>query len=115
MLVIGVFAMVLHLLAGTGLAMAQPAAKGGAAGFVPSVCGSHAAQPVAPATPSEKPSGGNHDCCKLCAAGAPVAAPAHDLAILPRTPVAIRHTNFTTVVTPAPSSAHSPRGPPALG
>jgi hypothetical protein len=112
MFVVGLFAMLLHLLAGAGLVRAGAS---GNAGFVPGICGNHATPetrtPHAPAG-----SIGNHDCCKLCAAGAPPILFSSAIAVSPA-PTLVMQQEKPASATPnrQPASAHRPRGPPAVG
>lgn len=109
MLVVGMFAMLLHLLAGTGLVRAGIANDGG---FVPQVCSSHG---VASPGTQHFPGGGqvSHDCCKLCAAGAPPILSGTTAAVLPAPTFVTRQANLEEVTQgQAPPSANRPRGPP---
>ncbi len=110
MLVVGVFAMLLHLLAGTGLVRAGIASD---SGFVPQVCGSHGvANPGAQQAPADTQ--GSHDCCKLCAAGAPLVLSGTTTAVAPAPTFVTRQANPDSATRgQAQASAHRPRGPPA--
>lgn len=107
MLVIGLFAMLLHLLAGSGVVRAGVA---GHQDFVPEVCSSHG--PIKPGVPLDSSRGG-HDCCKLCAAGAPPmlsavpSAAGQTLTLIGR--IAQAESDAPGSM---PASAHRPRGPP---
>ncbi|MBI5899244.1 MAG: hypothetical protein HZB40_08470 [Rhodocyclales bacterium] len=112
MLVVGVFAMLLHLLAGTGLVRASLAEDGG---FTPKICGNHGlAGAGTQQTPADTQAG--HDCCKFCAAGAPPILSGATIAVAPAptfvTPLANPETASQGC---SQASAHRPRGPPALG
>ena len=116
LLVLGLLAVALHALAGTGLLRAGSTA-GKVGSFAADVCTSHGVLTVDPALiggDSSPPAAGAHDCCKLCAAGAPLLvadmatgvplapsfATLHDSPIFARPTLAVR-------------TAHPPRGPPA--
>lgn len=109
MLVIGLFAMFLHVLAGSGLVRAGVA---GAEGFVPDVCSSHGS--IKPGTGGNLPQG-KHDCCKLCAAGAPPMLPTTAIAAGPVRAL-VGPIAQTESATPGsmPAAAHRPRGPPGV-
>lgn len=115
LLLLGVLAVFLHALAGTGL-MAPATAAGKGASYAAEVCTSHGLVKLDPGqmpTGGSQPDSGMHDCCKLCAAGGPLlaadipagVAPAPTFAILQAAPAAARPT-------PAAWTAHAPRGPP---
>jgi len=108
MLIAGVMAMLLHLLTGAGLVRAGiPDARG----FVPELCTNHGiAQPGAT---NKLPQAG-HDCCELCAAGAPPMLPASATAVSPApTLVDLLARKEAAAPNAAFTSAHRPRGPPA--
>ena len=107
LLLVGLFATLLHLLAGSGMVRAGVA---GPDGFVPDVCSSHGG--VKPGTADDLPQGG-HDCCKLCAAGGPplLAATAVAAALTPTWFGWVAHAE-SEAPNVAPASTHRPRGPP---
>lgn len=116
LLFLGVLAVVLHALAGTGL-MASATAAGKEASFAAEVCTSHGLVKLdraqAPAG-SSQPDSGMHDCCKLCAAGGPLLAADIPAGVAPAPTFAIaRAAPAATSPTPAAWTAHSPRAPPA--
>lgn len=116
LLALGLLAVALHVMAGTGLMRAAPSV-GGDGTFVAELCTSHGGQGALPRVPggSSSPASGTHDCCKLCAASSPLLAaasipavpPAPTFASAPALPAFVR-------VTPDIRSAHHPRGPPAI-
>lgn len=112
MLYVGLLAMLLHLLADTGLVRAGMA---GAGGFVPDVCSNDVmAKAGAVRIPPDDAPQGSHHCCTLGAAtGAPM---------LPATAIAVVsaptfRAGAQTPASAAPKSTlaagHRPRGPPA--
>lgn len=114
LLALGLLAMALHMLAGSGLLRA--AADGGDS-FVAAVCTSHGliqASSAPAAGDSSAPAAGVHDCCKLCAASAQLLA-ANDAAAVPPAPTFIARQRFPAFAPPTPAvrTAHAPRGPPA--
>ncbi|WP_310450690.1 DUF2946 family protein [Sulfuritalea sp.] len=115
LLTLGLLAMVLHLLAGSGLVRAS---MGSGDGFVADLCTSHGVfQAAAAQTPDggSAPTGAVHDCCKSCAAGGPLLVTTVAIAVAPApTFTAPPPSAAFARPTPARWSAHSPRGPPAL-
>ena len=116
LLVLGLLAVALHALAGTGLMRAGSTAGNGPS-FAAEVCTSHGLLTVDPAQTrgdSSQPATGVHDCCKLCAAGAPllVANLAAGAALAP-TFAASHDSPASARPPPAVRTAHPPRGPPA--
>ena len=116
LLALGLLAVALHVLAGSGL-MRMGGAAGEADRFVAELCTSHGVLPAASLqTPGEgsAPAGAVHDCCKLCAAGAPLLAAEMAVGVPPAptlaAPPLARDSAQRTLVVRA---AHPPRGPPA--
>lgn len=114
LLALGLLAMALHLVAGSGMARAT-AAQGGKGGFLTELCTSHGVVKLDLGQPGGKlPAGEFHDCCTLCAAGAPLLAPGHGLAVAPAPTFHIMQDWRRLAPRPhAPLTAHAPRGPPA--
>ncbi|MDP2135570.1 MAG: hypothetical protein Q8J99_18365 [Sulfuritalea sp.] len=115
-LALAVLAMVLHLLAGSG--WLRPAAAAGSSDrFVAELCTTHgliAAE--APSVPADRPhpAGASHDCCKLCAAGGSLLVAGFAVAVAPApTFAALFDPGIYLRSSPAPWTAHAPRGPPA--
>ena len=111
MWVVGLFAMPLHLLAGSG---SVRAGMSSADKFIPDACGSHGmfSRGATPGEPASAPSGG-HDCCLLCAAGAPPMASALAIAVTLAPTLRTRHVQALPVVPRSLfAAAHRPRGPP---
>lgn len=114
LLALGLLAMALHLVAGSGMTRAA-AGQGGKGGFLTELCTSHGVVKLDLGQGGGKvPAGEVHDCCTLCAAGAPLLAPGHGLAVSPAptfgaAPIWRRLAQRTHV----PLTAHAPRGPPA--
>ncbi len=107
MLAVGLFAILLHLLAGAGGPLAG---THGNQGFHPDVCGSQGIS--GPGTMGDLPHD-SHDCCELCAAGAPLVLPAAKIAVAPApTLAALPARPLSAVPTIAETSSHPPRGPP---
>ena len=114
LLVLGMLAMALHLLAGSGMARAA-VTDGGKGGIVTELCTSHGLVRVDLAQDrGSAPVGEPHDCYTLCAAGAPLLAPGHGIAVSPApTFHATRDWPRRAPRPHAPLTAHAPRGPPA--
>lgn len=116
LLVLGVLAMVLHALAGTGwVASATAAAKD--ASFAAEVCTSHG---LVKLDPAQAPAGGSqpdtgvHDCCKLCASGGPLLAVDIPAGVAPAPTFSCAQASPAAAPPmPAVRGAHAPRGPPA--
>jgi hypothetical protein len=113
LLVLGVLAIALHLLAGSGW---PRAARGDGESFVALLCTSHGLVRVGAASAADGesvPARAAHDCCKLCAAGGPLLA-ADIAAAVPPAPTFILRQDALAFAQPAPAlwSAHAPRGPP---
>ena len=116
LLTLGLLAMALHLLAGSGLIRAASAAGSGNE-FVAELCTSHGlVQGGALQTPdgSSAPASGVHDCCKSCAAGGPLLTAGLAAAVAPA-PTFTPWQGTAALVHPMPAArtAHAPRGPPA--
>ena len=116
LLVLGLLAMSLHVLAGTG-SLRGIAATGNGGRFAAELCTSHGLLTVDPAQTrgdSSQPATGVHDCCKLCAAGAPLLV-ADMAARVPLVPTFAAPHDSPTSARPRPAvrTAHPPRGPPA--
>lgn len=120
LLVLGVFAVFMHTLAGMGL-MGSHAGSDGK--FVAGIC---TALGISNASAIQSPLGdlagpqpandkGNvHDCCKLCVASSPLLLASASLAV---SPAPTFHAIFAAPLPARPASfawtAHPPRGPPA--
>lgn len=116
LLFLGLLAVVLHGLAGTGLVRAS-ASTGSGDSFVAEVCTSHGLSRLDPAQTrgdSSQPASGAHDCCKLCATGGPLLTADLAPGVAPAPAVATPH-DPPPVARPtlAVRTAHRPRGPPA--
>ena len=118
LLALGLLAVALHALAGTGL-MRAGAVAGSGDRFVAEVCTSHGLAKPDPSRTGggdSSPATGMHDCCKLCAAGAPVLAAGIGIGVPPAPTFSIRGAaDGSAHPTLAVRTAHSPRGPPARG
>ena len=114
LLAVGLLAMVLHLVAGSGMVRAAAAqtVKGAISG---ELCTSHGVVRFDLGRDgSEVPSGEVHDCCTLCAAGAPLLAPGDSPAVAPAPTFRITQDSRRFVPrSHLPLTAHAPRGPPA--
>ena len=112
LLAIGLFAMAMQTLGGIGI-MPRSSAAGG---FYAEICSSKGVGRVAAVLPAGKthaPDSGHQDCCKLCAASAPLLLA--DLAIgVPPAPTFRGMSAGNLVSRPSAQAwwAHSPRGPP---
>lgn len=108
LLLVGLLAIILHLIIGTGLVRAGvPDARG----FVPELCSKHGL--VNPGSTDKLP-GDGHDCCKLCAAGLPPLLPVSTIELpYPSSYIDAGARHATAAPTAAFASAHRPRGPPA--
>jgi hypothetical protein len=116
LLAIGLLAVALHALAGTGL-MRTSAVAGSGDRFVAEVCTSHGLATLDPSqtgSGDSSPATGMHDCCKLCAAGAPLLIAGIGIAVSPA-PTFIPGNDSPNSAPPtlAVRTAHPPRGPPA--
>ncbi|MBI5791940.1 MAG: DUF2946 family protein [Rhodocyclales bacterium] len=113
LLALGLLAMALHLVAGSAMARAA-AAQGGKGGFVTELCTSHGVVRLDLGQSGGKsPAGEFHDCCTLCAAGAPLLAAGHGSAVAPApTFHATQDWRRFAPRLPAPLAFHAPRGPP---
>lgn len=113
---IGLLAVALHVLAGTGL-LRSSADTGKGVGFAAELCTSHgvvAADPAQTSGGGSPPDTGSHDCCKLCAAGGPLLAAELAAGVPPAPTFAARQVSlFSARPTQAAWTAHPPRGPPA--
>jgi hypothetical protein len=118
LLAIGLLAVALHALAGTGL-MRTSAVAGSSDRFVAEVCTSHGLttlDPLQTGSDDSVPATGMHDCCKLCAAGAPALAADIEIGVPPAPTFSIRNASDSSAhPTLAVWTAHPPRGPPARG
>lgn len=118
LLALGLLAVALHVLAGTGL-MRASAVTGGGDRFVAEVCTSHGLAKLDPSQTGggdSSPASGMHDCCKLCAAGAPALAAGIEIGVPPAPTFSIRSTADSSAHPAlAVRTAHPPRGPPARG
>lgn len=118
LLALGLLAVALHALAGTGL-MRSGVVAGSSDRFVAEVCTSHGLSTPDPAQAGNggsSPATGMHDCCKLCAAGAPVLAADIGIDVAPGPAFSIRSAaDGSSHPALAVRTAHPPRGPPALG
>lgn len=113
MLALGLLAMALHLLAGTGWSRAAAADRAGGR-FVAEVCGSHGVLQAAPAqVPGSPMPQGGHDCCTLCAAGAPLLTADMAIGVPPAPTLGGDHaTPVATFSIAIVRGAHPARGPP---
>ena len=116
LLAIGLLAVALHALAGTGL-MRTSAVAGSGDRFVAEVCTSHGLATLDPSqtgSGDSSPATGMHDCCKLCAAGAPLLIAGIGIAVSPApTFIPGNDSPNSAPTTLAVRTAHPPRGPPA--
>lgn len=115
LLFLGLLAVMLHAVAGTGYLM--PGANSGAAAFAGEVCTSHGlVKPdLAQAdTGDSQPDTAAHDCCKQCATSGPLLALESGIAVSPA-PTFGATLNRYTQAHPAlvAWTAHPPRGPPS--
>ena len=116
LLALGLLAVALQALGGTGL-LRPGASAGTGEKFAAEVCTSHG---VVKAAAAQLPGAGSqpatdaHDCCKLCAAGAPLLIAGIGIAVSPA-PTFIPGTDSPNSAPPtlAVRTAHPPRGPPA--
>lgn len=113
LLFLGVLAVTLHALAGTGL---MSAGARGDVRFAAEVCTSHGVvigTPMRAMDGSSPPDTPSHDCCKLCAGGGPLLT----AGLAPGVPPAPTFADFHDMraaaePTPAVRALHPPRGPP---
>lgn len=116
LLILGVLAVALHALAGTGL-MRSGANSGSGQGFVAEVCTSHGVQKpdlASAANGQSQPGSAGHDCCKLCAAGGPLLAAGDRIGVSPAPTLHVLHATHPPARPAAVAwTAHPPRGPPA--
>ena len=113
LLAIGLFAMAMQAMGGSGL-MPRMAAGGG---FQVEICTSKGVSKFAAASQSGRtslPDSGHQDCCTLCAASAPL-LPADGAIGVPPAPTFRGDLAVPSSPRPAASAwlAHPPRGPPA--
>jgi hypothetical protein len=115
LLALGLLAMALHLVAGSGMTRAAPA-LGGNGGFLTELCTSHGVVKMDLGQSGGKvPAGEAHDCCTLCAAGAPLLAAGHDPAVAPAPTFHAAQDWRSRAPRPhAPRTAQAPRGPPVM-
>jgi len=116
LLALGLLAVALQALAGTGLLRPGTSAGIGEK-FAAEVCTSHGVVKLDPAQTgdgSSLPATGLHDCCKLCAAGAPLLIAGIGIGV-PPAPTFIPGNDSPDSAPPtlAVRTAHPPRGPPA--
>jgi len=116
LLTLGLLAMALHLLAGSGLVRAASPAGGGD-GFVAELCTSHGVIQLDASRNSSdgsRPASVTHDCCKLCAAGGPLLNADSTAGVAPAPTFTTPGASYLHV-RPAlvARTAHPPRGPPA--
>ena len=116
LLVLGLLAVALHVLVGTGLMRTSVTAARGDT-FAADVCTGHGLL-KADSSPnpgdSSQPASGVHDCCKLCAAGAPLLVATIEIgAALAPTFATAHDAPSAARPTLASRTAHPPRGPPA--
>ena len=111
---LGLLAVALHLLAGSGMARAA-VTDGGKGGIVTELCTSHGVLKVDLGQDGgSAPAGELHDCCTLCAAGAPLLAAGNGLAVSPAPTFHAAPNRRPQARRPHPPlTAHAPRGPPA--
>ena len=116
LLTLGLLAVSLHALAGTGLMRAGSSAGNGG-GFVGQVCSSHGVFQLDPEHSRDENSqsgAGVHDCCKLCAAAGALLVAHGEIGVLPAPTLATSpDLSSSARPTPAARTAHPPRGPPA--
>lgn len=113
---LGLLAVALHVLAGTGLMPAKSHAGNGDS-FAAEVCTNHGiVQAASSQTPRDdsRPASGTHDCCELCAAGGPLLTVGIAPGMAPAPIFGAAHDSHSSVrPTLAVRTAHPARGPPA--
>lgn len=114
-LVLAALAMVLHLLAGSGL-LRPAAAAGSGDRFVAELCTAHGLVAAdASSVPADRsmPASGAHDCCKLCAAGGSPLVAGFAVTVAPAPTLgAPSDPGIYLRPSPAPWTVRAPRGPP---
>lgn len=116
LLCLGLLAVALHAMAGTGLLRTSMTAGKGET-FAAEVCTSHGvvkADSSRTADDSGQPASGVHDCCKLCAATGPLLAASIEIGVPPAPTLAAPYESPDSArPRSALGIAHPPRGPPA--